>query len=103
MNEKIIDKIKFTIINSIQPSIEYDENDKPFAYIEDKYKDNASEEVINFVVKVLVDFTLKLSDNNYNERLAEVLKEKNIDLLKNDIENVELKVKESLNYYFDNI
>ena len=101
MTEKIIDNIKFSIVNSIKPCIEYDENDQPFAFIEDTYRDAASEEIINFVVKTLVNFAVKLDDNEYKEGLNELLKSKNIDLVSSGPEQIKMKIEESLKYFFE--
>jgi len=101
VTEKIIDNIKFSIVNSIKPCIEYDENNNPFAFIEDTYRDTASEEIINFVVKTLVDFSVKLGDNDYKEGLHDLLKSKNIDLVSNDPKQIKMKIEESLKYFFE--
>ncbi len=101
MTEKITDKIKFSIVNSIKPCIEYDENDQPFAFIEDIYKDVASEEIINFVVKTLVDFSMKLDNTDYKEGLNNLLKSKNIELVSNNPEQIKMKIEESLKYFFE--
>lgn len=98
--EKILDHIKYSIVNNIKAELETDENDLPFAYISDESRDKTAESFLNFLCTTINNYNKFVV--NHRKDLRDYLDSQNFPFESNEEKDNLNKIKLCFEYYFKN-
>jgi hypothetical protein len=100
--EKFKKHIEYNLLNTLKLDVMDDESSEPFAFITDESREEFSNELINYIATILIDYDKYINVEDNATSLYELMKTNKIDLTSTDPLIIREKIKLALEHVISN-